>query len=390
MQKRVTMISLLVLLLALTAGVIHAQDVPPVFCGSLAEADCAILENAQKAVAELTGATFDLNFDLNLDNIPDAPFDTLAINLSGAGAYAIDPAIMEKLAVFEGDPMAIFEDMEQIGQLVEDALTAFDGQLNLTLTLPPEVLAEIAKEGIKLPEKLSVELRMVDGVGYVNLSALAEAIPDAGIPGGWYGLEIAKLLNNVFVMLAPQMEGMMGMLPGFDAETITQFSDPAVVGDFMNIERVADADVNGEAVAVFKTTLDYVKLFSNPALTDMMKSQMDAAGAGMSEADLEQMMEMMREMYKGLTFDVTEYVGLADGLPRQLEMRFYWDMTGMMSAMGEVTTQVSAPAFGANFTIVYGNFNTPPAITAPEGAVVLTAEEAIQMFMGGMGAMSGS
>lgn len=388
MQKRVTMISILILLLALTASIVQAQDMPPVFCGSLSEADCGILQNSQRAVAGLSGATFNLNFDLNVDNIPDAPFNSLVINLSGAGAYAVDPTIMERMMALQGDPSAMFEDMAQIGQLLEDALMAFDGQVNLTLTLPPEVLALIADEGMKLPEKLSVELRMVDGVGYVDLSALAEAIPDAGIPGGWYGLEVAKLLNNVFTMLAPQMEGMMGEMPGFDPEMFTQFSDPSVFGDFMSIERLADAQADGETVAVFKTTLDYVKLFSSPAITDMMKTQMEAAGAGMTEADLEQMMEMMREMYKGLTFEVTEYIGLADSYPRRLEMNFSWDLSSMMSAIGEMSAQDSAPVLGATFTITYGSFNVPPAITVPENATVITAEQAMQMFMGSMQPMS--
>lgn len=388
MQKRVTMISVLILLLALTASMVQAQDMPPVFCGSLSEADCGILQNSQRAVAGLSGATFNLNFDLNVDNIPDAPFNSLAINLSGVGAYAVDPTIMERMMALQGDPSAMFEDMAQLGQLLEDALLAFDGQVNLTLTLPAELLALIADEGMKLPENLSVELRMVDGVGYVNLSALAEAIPDAGIPSGWYGLEIAKLLNNVFTVLAPQMEDMMGEMPGFDPEMFTQFSDPSVFGDFMNIERLPDAQADGETVAVFKTTLDYVKLFSSPAITDMMKTQMEAAGAGMTEADLEQMMEMMREMYKGLTFEVTEYIGLADSYPRRLEMNFSWDLSSMMSAMGEMPAQASSPVLGATFTITYGSFNVPPAITAPENATVITAEQAMQMFMGSMQPMS--
>lgn len=377
MKKTMSLVMLLAALLAF-GGAASAQM--PVFCGDLPQADCQILESAQTAAMTMTSARAAFEAQLTVANIPDTPFKSLAFSLEGSGQYAIDAALMEKYAGLETDPAALLSDMSQFGPLVADLLTGFSGQLNLTLTLPSELLETLPSEGVQIPPKLSVELRMVDGVSYVNLSALAEAMPTAGIPGGWYGLELAKLLQNVFEMFAGSLDG--AELPGFDPSALTQFSDPELIGEFMTLKRLPDAQVDGQAVAVFEGALDYTRLASSEVFKGLMRQQMEAMGETLSDAELNQMLDLVGQMYQGLTFTFTQAVDLDEFYPRQTTLDFQWDLAQMMAAIGEDSE--AAPVIGLKLTSMLSDFNQPMAIKPPAGAAVLAAEDAIQMFMSGM------
>lgn len=368
------MLALIVMLLLAFGGAAQAQDIP-VFCGGLSDADCQIVTASQQAMMDAQSASASLNMDLRIDNIPDMPVAALAFNLSGQGAYALDPALLAKYA--EADPMALLSDMTQLGTLMEEIFTAFSGQLSLTLTIPADLASQMSGGGMTIPEQLSVDLVMVDGIGYINLDQLAEALPGAGVPAGWYGLEIAKLFGDLFEMLAPMM-GDMGSLPGMNMDSFSAFADPEFLNSYATIERLADSD----GAAVFKTTLDFAALMSNPNMREMMRQQMELQGQTMTEADLDMALGMVEQMYDGLAMDMLQYINLSDSYTRRIEINMAWDLTSLMGMMGE--SGGAAPVMGMKVAVDYADFNAVAPITAPEGAAILTAEDAIQMFMGGM------
>ncbi len=377
MKKLSVVLIVLVALLAF-GGTTAAQT--PVFCGDLPPADCQILEAAQAAALEMTSASGTFNLELTITNIPDAPFKSLAFALEGSGQYAIDADLMKKYAGLQTDPSALMSDISQFGPMLADLLTGFTGQLNLKLSLPQALLSTLPAEGIRIPATLTTELRMVKGVGYINLSALAEAMPSAGIPSGWYGLELAKLVQNVFDMFAGSLDG--AALSDFDPSTFTQFADPDLLGEFMTLKRLPDSEVDGQAVAVFEGTLDYTRLATSPMFREMMKQQFEAMDQAPTEAELDQALSMTAQIYQGLTFTFTQAVDLDEYHARQVTIDVGWDMTQLMQLAGESTTP--APFIGLKLTSSLADFNVPVSVAAPANAAVLTAEDAMQMFMSGM------
>lgn len=384
------LILLAVLLLAVSSAALAQEGteepgLPATFCGSLSDADCGLLTAAHHAGMGLSSATVDLQANLDISNIPDAPFDSLAFQLNGDGAYSIDAEMLSTLQSMQGAPEAMLENMEAMPQMLEQAVNSFQGRLNLSLTLPEAVTSAGGDQ--EIPETLSVELRLVNGVVYVDLSALAESMPDAGIPPGWLGLELSRLIRSMMEMSLQQMDaqgGFEGMLPpGFDMETFSQFGAPDMLADFVTVERLDDADVDGAAVAAFRTTIDYGGLFSSEAFMNLMEQQMDASGETLTEADREEAMQMVQQMFQGMSFETTEYVDLDDNYVRRSETHFGWDLSSMMSVVGEDTGE-GAPVINFDFTITYDDFNNAPAVEAPDDAQVLTAEQVMAMVFGGM------
>lgn len=387
---------ILLAVLLIVGGAALAQEgqgtepggLPAAFCGTLSDADCQLLLASQEAMMGLSGATIDLLANLNISNIPDAPFNSLTFQLNGDGAYSVDAETLSTLQSLQGAPDVLLENMEELPQMLEEAVNSFEGQLNLTLTLPEELVNEAATSGEEIPETLSIELRLVNGVAYLSLSSLAESMPDAGIPSGWFGLELSRLLRSAMEASIQEMDeqgGIQGMLPpGFDLSTFSQFSDPEVLGEFITVERLDDGDVDGESVAVFRTSVDYAGLLSSEAFMNLMEQQMDAAGGEtMSEADREQAMQMMQQMFEGLEFESTQYIDLDENFVRRQETNFNWDLASLMAATGEDTSQ-PAPVINFDFTITYDDFNSAPAVEAPADAQVITAEQAMAMLFGGM------
>jgi hypothetical protein len=381
MRKYIRLILVMALLL-IASGVITAQESDvPVFCGDLAAEDCDILTQAQQAALTLESASFDLNADFTISNIPDAPFDSLAFNLTGSGAYASDPSVMADLMEMQGDPSAMLENMEQLAPLFEQFFASLSGQLNLTLTLPSEITDMMSSGDMQIPEQLSMEFRMVDGIGYINLDQIAEAMPQMGVPGGWYGIEVARLIGMSFEQSLSQLDD--AAMEGFDASAFSQFTNPEFIGQYATIERLEDED----GAAVFRTTFDYAGFVSSPEFRELMLSQMEATGEEFDEEELDEAMSMMETMFSDITLESTTYIDLETGFTRRMEASFSFDMTEMMAAMGEESA-AGAPAFDFSFSIDYSDFNDAPAVEAPEDVqTVITAEQLLQMS--GMGANEG-
>jgi hypothetical protein len=374
---------LMIVGLLLFSGSVFAQETEiPVVCGDLSEEDCAILTQAQQNALTLESASFNLQADFTISNIPDTPFESLTFNLAGDGAYALEPGAMSGFMEFQSNPAALFENMEQLGPLYEEFFNSFAGELNLTLTLPTEVTDLLSQQlGSEFPQTLSVDLRLVEGIGYINLDQIATALPQAGLPEGWYGLELARL----FGMLMEQSAAMMdpSAMEGFDMSSFSQFTNPEFIGQYATVERLEDQD----GAAVFQTTFDYAGFITSPEFRELMEGQFEAQGQALDEAEIDEAFSMMETMFSDVTFVTLTYVDLATNYVSRAETSFSFDTTAMMEAAGDTTT--AAPVIDLTASIDYADFNTAAEVTAPEDVeTVLTAEQAMQLF--GMGAGAGA
>lgn len=379
MKGKFIMFSLLLVALLLIGGAASAQNINiKDFCGNLSEADCNLLAESQEVSAGLhSGATqFDMSFSIS--NIPDAPFSTLGFNLNGSGVYAIDPVLMQMMLSMQDDPTALFSSPDAFNEWLVSFIKGVSGDFNLTLNLPAELTGMMSSEDMTVPQTLSIGLRMVDGKGYVNLADIAAAAPDAGIPPGWVGIDLAAFMEQA--MQQSGVSGMEAMSSEAFQAYMKNFQDPTLFANFMTIERVEDTVVAGQPAAVFHYTFDYSAFFQSEAFQEMMRAQM-ALTAEMSggefdadmQAEMDEAMSMMGPMLKDINLEVRQTIGLEDKYIHITEMHMDWDMTNFM-AMVEPDSTGPAPNFVFDMTITSSDFNVTPVITAPEDAMLIPLE----------------
>jgi hypothetical protein len=369
------MISLLMIVLLLFSGTAFAQDAA-VFCGDLAEADCTLLAESQAAMMALdsSNANFEMNF--LMDSIPDAD-GPITFSLSGSAAYTGGDAARELSASMSPDALSM-EDMGAMFGLLADALAAIDLDLRLQLVLPSELIAEIGEE---FPNPLNLELKLVDGLGYLNLDTLQALMGEAQM-SGWMGLDVAGLLRMLGPQMAAMMESMGGMgdlsAMGMNPELLTMTQDPAWMSQFGTIVRTDDGSSD---MATFEITIDLAAMYANPAMAQMLRdqiaAQMEMSGQEMSDEEIEQVMGMVTTMFEDMDITVIETIGVTDKYVHSTQVMFAMDMAQMMAAMGE---SGPAPKILFDMTITQDQFNGVAPITAPENAQVIPLESIGQMM----------
>jgi len=354
-------------------------------CGDLSEADCAILTNAQTASGSLDSQLFDFNLNVDVSNVPGMD-EPLAFSLTGSGAFAGMAALQSHMTAMQTSMMGTpdLSAMQENFGAIADALREFSGDLNLTLTLPADLMAMVSPNA---PDNITLQVRMVDGIGYLNLDPLEPILARSGMGSmsGWVGIDVVGLLQAAFEQLDADMlsssmdmsssEAMMGYMEAF--------SDPKFLSEFVTIERTDDG--SGET-AVFDYTFDFGRLMGSPEFQNMMRAQMEqqmaASGATISEEEMGAALAMSSQMMKGITMTMTEEIGLEDGFIHSINGSVRIDTQGMMTALseaGEVSQSAAqtAPLINITFSTNYSSFNSAPEITAPEDAMIFPYESLI-------------
>jgi hypothetical protein len=346
----------LVAWLVLLNNPVYAQVEDSIYCGDLSEPDCKILSESAIAMQALESTTFSLEAEIRVKNIADMPFEELNFNLSGAGSLAADvPSVIDLQA---GD---LLGDNTVMFPIVADMLRDTAADMTFTLELPQELKRVLAGQDQALPENISLDMRMVDGVAYVNLADIAAAAPKANIPPGWVGIELAEFYDTML----PQMLEDMPITATFDiVPMMTSLMKPENLGQFVNIKRLPDSEIDGEMMAVLETSLDYVAMLEIPEFQDALL-------ATTGELEANEVLGSIRAMYEGLTLVIIQNIGLEDKLIHSTEVQMEWDL----SAFAEVTGQESAPLFAFNVMLIEESFNDAPEVVAPEEAMLLPIQQ---------------
>ncbi len=360
---------LLIVLLALltVSGAALAQDTPPVFCGDLSAADCAILEQSQTAMLGLTAASTEFSLDLQIE----AEGNTVPISLTGSATFSGVERMDHELDL--GD----MTEMPDITPML-DALRGFNADLNLTLTVPEDVAEDMPANTVTL------ELRLVDGVGYINFDQLQAFMEDAELTG-WGGLDIASLIEALAKEITPEMLSQFGDLAEMSnvdpamMEQMQQFSDPAFIGQYVSITRTDDGS---GATATFATTLDFAGMMKDPAMQDMIREQMRAQaeqqGEQMTESEETMALGMVGMVFEDTNMIVTEEIDTATGLVASVS--FSMDMD--MSNLAEMDDNSSGPVVFTMDAAVTYSYDDIATIAAPEDANMLPYEMLIGMLIG--------
>jgi hypothetical protein len=376
------LLMVVVLLVAPISTVLAQGGTPPLFCGDLSEADCAILAQSQAAMTGLTSSAVKVSMDLGLTGMEE-PEDSFAMSLLVDGAYEANSELMATLG-----QMASPEDMGALMSagmdVIVDLLRGVKGDAGVEIVLPAELAAEM-----DIPmETLTTRLVMVDGVLYVNLETLIPAEAqgeDAAEMPAWIGVDLA----GMYEMLSSSMmeeagENMPDFQELFATEEFATLYDVNAWGDFMDIVRLADAEVAGQSVAVFEMVMDYGAVFTSEAFQEAFAGYMDKV-MELSGEEAEKMpdnfMDVMAAMMGGMSLKTTQWIGLQDFYVHRMDMDFAFAFDKeAIAAIAPNEAEDIPENFSMAMKLVVDSsaFNVPVEVVAPAGAQVINP----MMFMG--------
>ncbi len=382
-----------VLLLLCISGAALAQEATPAatpmfnFCGTLSDADCAILQKAQTSMMSLDSASYALDLNATVTNVPNMT-EPVKFSMTANGSFSGMSKIKPDMALIQSNP----------GQYIANVLDNLDADLTLTLNLPPEATAQDPT----IPSSITFQGRLVDGVAYVNTDTLKALMgSSASSVKGWYGLDLANFLKAAMQQM-PDMFNMMNMGMNSSASTDMMqqyeqvFTNPDLLNRFLKIERTDNGSTN---VATFQFTVDLGALMSSPQFQDLMRqqmqSQMQMQGTTMSQQDMDQAMAMSSQMLKGMSIVINEEVGTDDGYLHSVSGTFAFDTAGMMASMSSMSgtagstaaTPEAEPNINVDFSLKYSNFNSAPTISAPPNAVVIPYQSILSSMSSELGTM---
>ncbi|MCE7984326.1 MAG: hypothetical protein DYG89_24390 [Caldilinea sp. CFX5] len=390
------MVVVLVFLLLCSAVPAFAQDLPEPFCGNLSADDCDILVSAQEAALTVGSGVYNSEINFQLAGIPGLPVEEVSFNLTQDASYAVDPELMAELAAMQmmsAEEMA--ENMEAMVDLMLNlyATLAYDGEMNLTL--PADIAALMsAQAGTPIPEEIRLQVRVVDGYGYLNLEDLAPFAPpdQAEQFQGWAGLDLLTLMK-AGLQEGMQEGAMDSSMAGFGVGNFLNSEEGrAMIEPYLIVTRERADTVGDQDVAVFTNKIDVGKFVGSPLFRDLVISQLDvineAADTNLTEQEVTEMLTMLTfvgpMLFTGLDFHTTQAVGLEDFYTYHSDVVFNWDLSslvavarmvdssgemGLSAIMGDV-----APVINFEVATDTSDHNNAPEITAPEGAQIISPD----------------
>lgn len=401
LRKNVFMLLLLVAFMLISTGAALAQDLPEPLCGKLDEADCTILADSQKAMMDVESLTTSGSIDVNLAGIPDLPFEELALNLTQDSTIVMDPEVIKSLTDFQvqlatADPADVEQLTQDYTDLIIKLYQTLGLDMDLTLTMPQDVADLLSAEAggeVTVPEKINIQVRMIDGYFYVNLDKLAEVMPELAEFKGWYGLDMVTLvtkgLEEANKQEASEMQDFQAGIGAGSFLSSDAFRD--MVKDYVNVERQADDKLDLQTVAVFDTTFDFGGFVASQAFQDLLKGQLDTinkiADQQITAQEFDEGMMGLRflgpALFQDLKFGVVQNIGLDDSYVYRSETHLNWDLKSLMGfvamAQGGGKTPAdmpdTAPVISFDVVTDYADFDDTPTIEKPEDAVIIPLDQ---------------
>ncbi len=393
--KKSTAAIVLALLLVFSAVPVFAQDLPAPFCGDLSEDDCAILTSSQETALEIGSGIYNSEIDFLVAGIPGLPVEEISFNLIQDATYALDPELTAQLVEMQSmAPEELTENMEAMFDLLLEvyATLAYDGQMQLTL--PEDVAALLsAQAGMAIPEEIALQVRVVDGYGYINLADLAVFAPDQEGLEGWAGIDILSVMEMGLQESMQEAESNPASMAGFGIGNFFNSEEGrAMIEPFIEIERLDDATVSEQDVAVFDSTFNVSAFIASPLFRDIVISQLPTinqlAETELTEEEATEALTMLSfvgpMLFAGLDFHTEQAIGLEDFYTYQSDFVFNWDLSSLVAvakmvdsdgAMGLSTLMGDvSPVVNLEIATTASDHNNAPEITAPEDAQIIPLE----------------
>ncbi|MCY3906450.1 MAG: hypothetical protein OXF63_04275 [Anaerolineaceae bacterium] len=340
---------LLVILLAL-AGATQADYHDVVFCGELAESDCALLKVSHENAAQKISGTADLNLDL-FWSVPELePFKP---------GFALEVQViwnsdLRDVEMLDLTTIYTWEDDEELLTMIADVLSRTSTWITVSLNLPPEMQGFVEEE---IPEAYFsgadlLEVRLLEGDVYLDLSGLASLAPNE-IPRGWFGFNVMDVLKAAQArnVLPAENESDLGTIAAREEslanleEMVAFWTDPAFLETFVAIERLPDEMITGQTAAVFKTRLDLPAMFLSDRLREVLMASADAAeGIDIEGNDVSGTVTLMAGMLEwaailvaGIDIEALHILDVKEEVPLRQEVHLAWDLSALEATLGSLT-----------------------------------------------------
>jgi hypothetical protein len=348
LRKWIVLPLLAVLLLVVPAA--GAQDAEP-FCGSLSPEDCALLNAARNPGIESASADFNFLLEIDVGN----PRGNTEIAISGTAVFLGDPSLIS-LPAQDAPPE------ESIAWLVA-LMRGYDTQLHMIINLPPELRAGLPR-GV---DEIVIEMRIVEGITYINLDTLEPLINDPNLEG-WMGVDLASLFEEV----AEEQPELLG-----ESNTATSDLDPEVQAelDALNTsDEVVDltrVDNREGDTATFVTVANFSAFLDNPTFAQVfrqaMEAQLQTQSPAPSAQEQKESIDLVISLFRALELRIAEDVTVATQLPAAAEVELFIDLESV---------EVPDPLLGASgsflitFDATFDDINAVRAVNPPAGAVI--------------------
>lgn len=339
-----------VAMMSIFFGLIGSASADGHHCLGLGEEDCALYTELSH-ISLPSSTAFELNTDISVAGTDPEMSEPLELSIGANGAYVIDETVAE--AAFEEFGALTILDVN-LGSIL-DVTSGVVGSFNAELTLDISGLSDL----LPLPIN-TVDLWLVDGVAYVDLSPIAFLLgPDAA---GVFGVDVfdtitsllgSMTIDQIFSMADMgmgdmdmddmDMDDMMddmdmgdmdgnnpmdafmgGFQQGMEATNITD----ADLANFVSMERVEDED----GLAVFVTTVNMAGVFDVEAIRQLTLTQL--ANQDMGDLDAKDLLDAIAEGLGDSSVVITERFDVETGY--LVSSDFVLDLTFDTSAFAQI------------------------------------------------------
>lgn len=362
MKSRLLAILLVFVFVVGMISTVSAQTMDP--CTGLSSDDCAILQAADAKAAELTSFTQSFRFNLDVGGL-----STLAAMFGAADEGA--PAALSVNAEASNSPFVLSPNAE-------------DPTASIAMAM--DVSGSVSGMGEGVDSAGTFSFVIADGNFYFMN-------PETG---AWEGFSLKEAIESGAASQAGLPVDPAALLEG-DTSGLGAATDPAAalaeaglspedvealmnVPGFMGQQRVADAEMHGQTMAAFESTVDIGALFASQEFQNiLMKAAQSAGSDDPNAAQAAQIGMILPMLVQEASVKMTRWIGLNDQLPHRfvLEVNATVDIGAMMGAAGGSgdVPPMDPITLKLMLDVELAQHNATVAPTAPEGAVVKPLSE---------------
>lgn len=272
LRKYLTLIVMIAL--ALPAAVASADATDDIYCGDLSQNDCQILLDNAAVMDSLNSFAVHMNMTLDIDGA-----EPTRLSVQGNGQFELDDESLHTI-----NEMATNASEAEWGDLAEFFLTSAKAA----------IWVEITESSGEEDDTTEFNLLLQDGILVLSADALSALSGEdmTGMEG--FGIDLNGAIGELLTE--------SGMMPEADSKAMEEAY--TLAESAMSIARLPDGNVNGVAVAVFKSDYDLGAYFSMVGTEQIM-----AASGDLDDSRTQS--EIMESMEVG-EFSVTHSIGLDD------------------------------------------------------------------------------
>ena len=384
-----------------------AEELPPPFCGELDDEDCELLHRSAEAMLGLDSYYTEVAYILYQQGIPELPPDSEAA-LRIAGSYSFDDDARAALRTFvvisRADPLEAIAAISETPTLLTDLYGGMNADLDITLDLSASWLSIIEEESeVDWPARTTVNVRLVDGVLYFDISELKPLIPELADQQDWVAFELVAAIQSLIdegavqelaadVAASSEGRSVWGLDPtmlNLITSMRSTFGRPEVLWPYMEIERRRDVVLDdGQEGAFFETEFDTLDFILSNDFREVLTQAFQVAAvsddAPMSAQEINEITGffwfLAPSLFRDLEVSGTSTIGLDDAYQHEGRTVLDWDLTALMQMIGSFDAELGldlADEIFITFTTEVTNsaFGEPVNVAAPEEAEFLPFEE---------------